>query len=39
MSKYQGGLRRWFKEQWVDISAPKKGGGYQACGRPSAGMS
>jgi hypothetical protein len=39
MSTYQGGLRRWFKESWVDISAPKNGGGYQACGRPSSGMS
>ena len=29
-------LTKWFKEDWVDISAPKKGGGYQQCGRKSA---
>ena len=38
MAEYQGGLRRWFKEQWVDISRPKPGGGYAACGRPTDGM-
>ena len=31
-----GGLKEWFKEKWVDISAPKKGGGYKSCGRKSA---
>ena len=31
-----GGLNKWFKENWVDISAPKKGGGYKKCGRKSA---
>ena len=31
------GLSKWFKkEKWVDISAPKKGGGYEKCGRKSA---
>lgn len=29
-------LRKWFREDWVDISAPKKGGGYEKCGRSSA---
>ena len=32
---YKGGLRKWFKEKWVDIGAPKKKGKYQACGRKS----
>ncbi len=31
-----GGLNKWFKENWVDISSPKKGGGYKKCGRKSA---
>ena len=26
-------LTKWFKEDWVDISAPKKSGGYKKCGR------
>ena len=26
-------LKKWFKEKWVDISRPKKGGGYMPCGR------
>ena len=30
---YKGGLTKWFKENWVDIGAPKKGGGYKKCGR------
>ena len=31
------GLDDWFgKENWVDIGAPKKGGGYEKCGRKSA---
>ena len=34
--KPKGGLAKWFKEDWVDISKPKKGGGYAPCGRPSA---
>tara|TARA_R100000654_G_scaffold74988_1_gene110811 strand:+ start:1047 stop:1331 length:285 start_codon:yes stop_codon:yes gene_type:complete len=33
---YQGGLRKWFKEDWVDIGAKKKGGGFKKCGRSSA---
>lgn len=32
----KGGLKKWFNEKWVDISAPKKGGGYKECGRKSA---
>ena len=27
------GLKKWFSENWVDIGAPKKGGGYKKCGR------
>ena len=34
--KPQGGLTKWFKEKWVDISRPKKGGGYQPCGRKTS---
>jgi hypothetical protein len=30
------GLDKWFKEDWVDIGSPKKGGGYEKCGRKSA---
>jgi hypothetical protein len=30
-------LTQWFREQWVDISRPKKDGGYEECGRPNAG--
>ena len=30
------GLKKWFQEDWVDIGAPKKGGGYKKCGRISA---
>jgi|TARA_B110000305_G_C18983674_1_gene422797 hypothetical protein len=30
-------LKKWFKEEWVDISRPKKGGGYEKCGRSKAG--
>ena len=29
----EGGLRKWVKEKWVDIGAPKKDGKYQPCGR------
>ena len=29
---YQGGLRKWFKEKWVNIAKKKKGGGYEECG-------
>ena len=29
-------LRKWFdKERWVDIGAPKSGGGFEECGRKS----
>ena len=31
-----GGLTRWFKEQWVDISRPKESGGFEPCGRKDA---
>ena len=34
MAKSTGGLTKWFKENWVDISAPKKKGKFQKCGRP-----
>ena len=33
---YKGGLRKWFKEDWVDIGSPKKGGGFKKCGRSKA---
>lgn len=36
MAKASGGLSRWFKEEWVDLSRPKKGGGFEPCGRPDA---
>ena len=36
MAKTRGGLTKWFKEDWVDISAPKKGGGFKKCGRSKA---
>ena len=36
MAKTSGGLTRWFKENWVDLSRPKKGGGYEPCGRGDA---
>lgn len=29
-------LDKWFKEKWVDISRPKKGGGFEPCGRSNA---
>ena len=34
MSK--NGLDKWFKQNWVDIGAKKKGGGFKKCGRKSA---
>lgn len=37
MAKPSGGLSRWFKEKWVDLSRPKKGGGFEPCGRSDAG--
>ena len=33
MAKSSGGLTKWFKQDWVDIGSPKKGGGYKKCGR------
>ena len=33
MKKPSGGLTKWFKEKWVDIGRPKRGGGYAPCGR------
>ena len=30
------GLKEWFKQDWVDIGAKKKGGGVKKCGRKSA---
>jgi hypothetical protein len=32
----RGGLGKWFDEEWVDISRPKKGGGFEPCGRSDA---
>ena len=32
----RGGLTKWFKENWVDLGRPKKGGGYHKCGRKKA---
>lgn len=32
-------LDKWFKENWVDIGAPKKDGKYQPCGRKSSSKS
>jgi len=29
-------LKKWFGERWVDISRPKKGGGFMPCGRKKA---
>ena len=36
MTKRSSGLKKWFKEEWVDIGSPKKGGGFKKCGRKSA---
>ena len=33
MAKSKGGLTKWFEQDWVDIGAPKKGGGFKKCGR------
>jgi ParB-like chromosome segregation protein Spo0J len=33
MAKYQGGLTKWFNEEWVDLKTGK------ACGRKSASKS
>lgn len=37
MAKPRGGLAKWFKEDWVDISRPKKSGGFEKCGRTKSG--
>ena len=37
MSKPRGGLTKWFKENWVDLGRPKKGGGVEKCGRTKSG--
>ena len=29
----KGGLKEWFKQDWVDIGSKKKGGGFAKCGR------
>ena len=29
----RGALERWYKEEWVDLCRPKRGGRYQPCGR------
>jgi hypothetical protein len=29
-------LKDWFREEWVDLSRPKPGGGYEPCGRSDA---
>ena len=36
--KPSGGLRKWFKEKWVDISRKTKSGGHPACGASAGGM-
>ncbi len=36
MARSNTGLTKWFKEKWVDISRPKKGGGYKPCGRKTS---
>ena len=33
VARSTGGLTKWFKENWVDIGSPKKGGGFKKCGR------
>ena len=32
----RGGLKKWFKQKWVNIGAPKKNGKFQPCGRKKA---
>ena len=31
------GLEEWFKQDWVDIGAKKKGGGFKKCGKKDGG--
>jgi len=33
VAKPTGGLTKWFNDDWVDIGSPKKGGGFNKCGR------
>ena len=33
MSRASGGLTKWFKQNWVDISSRKKDGSFAKCGR------
>ena len=35
----QKDLGEWFRQNWVDISRPKPGGGFEPCGRATEGMS
>ena len=37
--KPSGGLTRWFKERWVDISRKKKSGGHPDCGASAGSKS
>lgn len=30
----KGGLKRWYREKWVDLSRPLPSGGWEPCGRP-----
>lgn len=32
-----GGITRWFREDWVDISRPRADGSFPFCARPSQG--
>lgn len=32
VTEYEGGLRKWFKQKWVNIGKKKKGGGHPECG-------
>ena len=38
MSRAQGGLTKWFKEEWVDLGRKKKDGSYASCGRKKASL-
>jgi len=37
--KPSGGLRKWFKEKWVDISRKTKSGGHPPCGASAGSKS
>ena len=39
MTERSGGHKKWFKDEWVDIGSPIKGGGFKKCGRKSAKVS